>query len=102
MTTQRTPLMITPTATEVITHAGAEMHGRKYLFTYKRTNGAAPSAVEMAVHIPTVSGDYEQIGMGQLASGRLIFNLREDIGAAAYAEITADALAIIEQIKQQA
>lgn len=94
------PLEINTTATEVITHANAELRGRKYLFTYKRTNGAAPSAVEMAVHLLTSAGDYEQIGIGQLANGRLIFNIKEDVGAAAYAEIVTDALSVINQIKQ--
>lgn len=92
-------LEINTTATEVITHANAELRGRKYLFTYKCTNGAAPSSVEMAVHLPTAAGDYEQVGVGQLANGRLIFNIKEDIGAAAYAEIVADALNVISQIK---
>lgn len=94
------PLEINTSATEVITHANAELRGRKYLFTYKRTNGGAPSAIEMAIHVSNIAGDYDQVGVGQMASGRLTFNIREDIGAAAYTEIVADALSIINQIKQ--
>ena len=95
-------LQITTTATETITHANAERHGRKYIFTYKQTHGAAPASVDLAVHAPTPDGNYEQLGVGQLANGRLLLNLKEDIGATIYCEITADILAIIEQIKLQA
>lgn len=98
MTQQALP--ITTTATETITHANAERHGRKYVFTYKRTNNAAPASVDLVVHAPTPDGNYEQLGVGQLANGRLLLNLKEDVGTAAYCEITADILAIIEQIRQ--
>ncbi len=43
-------LQITTTATETITHANAERHGRKYIFTYKRTNGGSPSGIDLAVN----------------------------------------------------
>ncbi len=95
-------LQITTTATETITHANAERHGRKYIFTYKRTNGGSPSGIDLAVHAPTPDGNFEQLGVGQLANGRLLLNLKEEIGATIYCEITADILAIIEQIKLQA
>lgn len=95
-----TPIEITQTAVETITHANAELHGRKYLFTYKQINSAVPTTVDLAVHISTADGNYDCVGNGQLANGRLIFNIKEDIGSAAYAEITADALAVIDKIKQ--
>lgn len=93
-------LEITTTATETITHANTERHGRKYVFVYKRTNGGSPSGIDLTVHVPTPDGNYEQLGGGQLANGRLLLNLKEDVGTAAYCEITADILAIIEQIRQ--
>ncbi|SUE33532.1 hypothetical protein [Rikenella microfusus] len=87
------------TATETVTHANCELHGRRYLVKYACVNGGQPSTIDLSVQTLRPDGTFEQSGYARQADGRLILNQVASVADDAYMQIAADIRVIVKTLK---